>query len=1252
MSAASHTQIDLFIDPSAGTIPGPRALERQKKVPLPDDPARDRIEHDLEASLFVEAAAGAGKTTALVRRLVALIGSGKGTLEGIIAVTFTDKAAGEMKLRLRTAIEEARQGLEDPAARAPYDRAVRQLEAARIGTIHSFCADLLRERPVEAGVDPKFQVLPEEEAGRLLDRAFQDWFEETLADPPEGVRRVLRRPPERVYGGGWRGPRQELRDAAQVLVDHRDFPAAWQRPEGFAHAEAIDRAVAGLRDLAAFDVPGPEPRQWIAKGFRKIARFVERLDLREEDEPRDPDRLEAELRELAGDRKAGWTYSGSGQWYDRARGLRLEDVKARRDEVKAELDAILQACEADLAARLREELRPVVDRYEALKRREGALDFLDLLLRTRDLVVQHDDVRGELQRRFTHFFVDEFQDTDPLQAEILLLLAADDPDERDFRAVRPLPGKLFLVGDPKQSIYSFRRADVRLYEETKRRLAERGTELVRLTTSFRSVPWIQETVNAAFSEGIRPAEDGSQATYVPLERFRDATEGQPAVIALPAPAPYADWGRTVKWRISESYADAVCAFVKWLVEESGWSVTEPGLPHHPVPLRPRHVCILSRRLQSRYEEVMGPYVRGLEARGVPHVLVGGKGFHDREEILALRNALQAIEWPDDPLSVYATLRGPFFAFTDAELLEHRERAGGLHPLRVEEEAAGGSVAEALGVIAELHRARNRRPIAETLTRFLSACRAHAGIAIWPAGEQALANCLRLVDRARSFERDGAPSFRAFVERLEAEAERGEAENAPIVEEGTEGVRIMSVHRSKGLEFAVVILADPTCNATFSDPSSHVDAPRGLWAEKLCGAVPSDVLENRDAEAAREEAEAVRLAYVAATRARDLLVVPALGDGDGLEGWAQYLNPAIYPESEARRAPEPVEYDLPEFGEDTVVERPPRADGRPEDAVKPGLHRSAAGPAVLWWDPATLDLGRREPVGLRQREILAADESGVVSSESVRAHQAWRDRREAARAAGAAAEVRVRTVKARAAEVAAEAPREEPEEVPPERPAEPSPEPPPEVRPEPDVEVEVEVDLDVVPEPEPPEPGPPGRGSEGETDVEVEVVVIPRPEGSAAEERPGGSRFGDLVHRVLAAVELDADAEAVRRMAEAQARVVGASAGEAEGAAAVTLRALTHPLLRRAADRGRAGALRREAPLFAADADGAVTEGVADLAFREEDGAGTGRWTVVDFKTDRAMADEDRALYVEQVRLYARAVSRATGEPARGVLLVI
>jgi ATP-dependent exoDNAse (exonuclease V) beta subunit len=285
------------------------------------------------------------------------------------------------------------------------------------------------------------------------------------------------------------------------------------------------------------------------------------------------------------------------------------------------------------------------------------------------------------------------------------------------------------------------------------------------------------------------------------------------------------------------------------------------------------------------------------------VLVGGRSFHECEEVIALRNALAAIEWPDDELSVFATLRGPFFALNDEALLLFRQevetdgtlRTRRLNPMRpidratIPPETAG--VADALELLRDLHIGRNHRPIAQTIMMLLQAVRAHAGLALWPTGEQALANTQRLIDMARQFERS-ASSFRAFVNKLDLDGEHGEADEAPIVEEGTEGVRLMTVHKAKGLQFPVVILADPTCSAARDDPSRHVDIVRRVWLEPLCGSAPVELLEAAAEEQQREQDEAIRVAYVASTRARDLLVAPVCGD-QAIDGWLTVLDRVLY-----------------------------------------------------------------------------------------------------------------------------------------------------------------------------------------------------------------------------------------------------------------------------------------------------------------------------------------------------------------------
>ncbi len=254
---------------------------------------------------------------------------------------------------------------------------------------------------------------------------------------------------------------------------------------------------------------------------------------------------------------------GSGEY---GGGVSREELVQKRDELIRWVDEFRRRADADLAVQLREEMTGLVDEYTQRKSRLGKLDFVDLLTCTRTLLRDQTAVREYLQNRFTHLFVDEAQDTDPLQAEILLLLASDNPQESNWLKVTPTPGKLFLVGDPKQSIYKFRRADILLYRQIRDSLVERGVGFVSLRKSFRSVPNIQQLVNSAFE--IEMAGE-AHAEWTPLERHREQNEvAHPSVIALPVPRPYKN--RLSKEAVNKSLPDAIAAFIAWLVQESGW----------------------------------------------------------------------------------------------------------------------------------------------------------------------------------------------------------------------------------------------------------------------------------------------------------------------------------------------------------------------------------------------------------------------------------------------------------------------------------------------------------------------------------------------------------------------------------------------------------------------------------------------------------------------------------------------------------
>ena len=1091
---------------------------------------------DLERSWVVEASAGTGKTSALVQRIVEVIAAGT-PVESIVAVTFTHAAAGNMKLRVRHQLEQRAACEEDTLVRQRLGDAARSLDRAFIGTIHAFCAQLLRRRPVEARIDPVFQELAQPDAMRVFGVVFRRWIERRLTTPSPALARALARLAWRAERGEGE-PLDELRKAAWNLAEWRDFDAPWDK-----RPFARDAHMRVLIDSAESVLRIPTRNSYAEKDYRPLKEFLLRVQRAREAGLADADRIESELLRLPGDMR--WVKG-------------RDALAAAWEELKVGIESFRQLADADLAAHLRDELWEVVGLYQEEKNRAGQLDFMDLLLCARQLL-RHDGARADLQRVYQRIFVDEFQDTDPLQAEILLLLAAADPEERDWRKAQPAPGKLYVVGDPKQSVYRFRRADAKLFHRICHGLRGESVGREELSASTRSTRDIQSLVNAAFEHTIE--------NYLALKGGIEGLDTQPSVVALPMPFPYGTRNLS-NVKIDACSPDAVAAFIDWLCRQSGWKVRhrETGTW---VPVLPEHICILFRRFTNYGVDLTQEYVRSLEARGIAHLLVGSKSFHRREEVGTLRTALRAVEWPDDELSVYAVLRGSLFAVSDGTLLDFKNAYRRFHPMMELPEKLDKDFApifEGLELLRELHRVRNYRPLADTVHALLEATRAHAGFAFRKGGERVLANVYRLTDLARSFEvSGGATSFRAFVEYLESEYDGSDTSEAPVLEQEGGGVQLMTVHKAKGLEFPVVILADLTAKLSADRGADRTcDAERQLCAQRLLWCAPWELLDAANEEAKAEEEEALRVAYVAATRARDLLVVATVGGEERPGGWLSPLHEALYPVKEAWRAPGAAP-GCPPFGPSSVLRWP---DDRPEDvSVRPGLHMPRSGThPVVWFDPAVLALNAARGDGVENEQVLQG--SREQGEEGLRRYREWRERRAARIATGSQPSFRTATAETLASGAAAQ--------------------------------------------------------------IAVETISLPVAAG-----RPGGRRFGRLVHDMLQHAEAAADLAA---LAEIWGRRHGA--GEIERAAAVDV---VRAALGHTAMAVPEGARRyRELPVVVRMEDGTLVDGRIDCAWTD----GTS-WTVIDYKTDRRQKRN-----VAQVRVYALALQRATGLPVRGIVLEV
>ena len=400
--------------------------------------------------------------------------------------------------------------------------------------------------------------------------------------------------------------------------------------------------------------------------------------------------------------------------------------------------------------------------------------------------------------------------------------------------------------------------------------------------------------------------------------------------------------------------------------------------------------------------------------------------------------------------------------------------------------------------------------------------------------------------------------------------------------------MMTVHKAKGLEFPVVVLADLTCKLSRADAGRWLDPSRQLCALKIGGWSPMDLLLHDAEEAARDRAEGERLAYVAATRARDLLVVPTIGDGPYEGGWLDPLSDAIYPPEHSRRQPARAP-GCPAFvSKDTVVKRP---DGDPAGprTVAPGAHvftpTSGAAYTVTWWDPRTLHLGVSSPFGLHRDNLIVKDGDMFAVEERLQHYESWRESRRAAIAAAARPTLRVQTATVAAAAAAQQ-----------------------------------------------------GLDAALSETADIRIMALP-----SATQRPRGPRFGTLTHAVLATVPFDAPPASISRTAETHGRMLGATAEEVAAATIVVASVLDHDLMRRVRA---ATNVKRETPVSWIDGEGTLVEGVLDLSF--QDGGVT---TVVDFKTDHELAAGELR-YRAQLHRYVSAVAQATGRPATGILFRI
>jgi len=881
----------------------------------------DLSDFDATTNFVVRAAAGSGKTTALVGRMVALVRTGV-PVDELTAITFTRKAAGEMSARFSRELEDARQSLQEGSVE--HQRVTTALGAVQstfIGTIHAFCSRLLRERPLDAGLPPDFTAgLSDREERRLRDRAWS----EHLRDLYDG-------------DGG------ELEDLAACGIEPRDLSSFFQRLCRFPDldlftdgpseppdmAAAIDTTIERMRDWSSYrpddPVKGPDP---VMRAFDKAERMLRYLDLDAPSEQAEFLSVFADISDTERAKVKTTYWKGDGvnhsSWAKSLRDDLLPDL------IETTVLPVLREWEAYVHRVAVASTAPAVERFRELRRREGLLTFHDLLSLTRDMLRDRPRVRRAVQERYPRLLVDEFQDTDPLQAEILSFLAARNPQETDWRACRPRDGSLFIVGDDKQSIYRFRRADKDVFDAFRQRLdAEPNGEAVDLTKNFRSRAPICRWCNDVFAdlftqEGVADV----QADYVPFNPQRPPGPDGTALRQKPVGDVRGNYGSGIAERDAAQIATFIQAAIRGDADPDFYRNEEGAVFGGDV--RYGDFLILTR-VRSR----LSSYTDALAQHGIPYTVTGSRDMRDTDELKAVVDLLRFALRPDDPLAATAYLKGMLVGVSDTDLYRFRQAGGDFRRLFQAEMTAMDLPEEtAVRMESGVHQVRRVREIVhstrpgagfETVMEEtgLLAGAAHPKR---PSEASRRAGAVMLLLHAVQGWSSQGLGWGDVVEELDLVLQGEEDMDGMTLETGSEdAVRIMNVHQAKGLEAPVVFLADPYTRGSAPAPEHHVrraeddvvvpvvrgegiystitHAPRGWYVDTDASFITE--------EKRRDLAEEHRLLYVAATRAERLLVVSTYPKKAGEGYWG-----ALYPHLTDEIAPE---LELPDSAPDEASE---------------------------------------------------------------------------------------------------------------------------------------------------------------------------------------------------------------------------------------------------------------------------------------------------------------------------------------------
>ena len=857
---------------------------------LADQSARSRALTDHESTLLIQAGAGTGKTSLLAGRVVMLLATGVAPRE-LVAISFTELSASELLARISRFIQELLRGeIPRDIAEALPDgftgeqqrqlaEAEQHLDELTCTTIHGFCQILIRPYPVEADLDPGATVMDEPQAAMAFGTVFQDWLRDRLgetygnddvltelvrADLDKGVRTIEQLADFMRDHRCARALQAELvsDDVAVLPAAIRAFAEWYETTPGEDDTERIIEGLRVLESLYSSQVPTPIP-------FGTLLQFSR-------------PQLGTQLVTKAGTFRA---YKKKGKWVAAAKAAGMSRTDGEHlfaqsldqyDAVATAFQELQRGVASAILSAVADEFEELKERFRNLKRSSALLDFDDLLHMTRELLRASEPVRRALARRYRQILVDEFQDTDPIQAEILFLLAGEGSSNTPWHERRLRPGALFLVADPKQAIYRFRGADVETYLCARSALdTQYPGNVLEVTSNFRSASSIVDYANEHFEAVFQiPGQPGFQPLTATVDSQRHAF---PPVAALDvAVGSTTDRPNAAVLRRSEALAiaDACERLIDGLPIRDGHGAERR--------CRPGDIALLAPTGTDLWI-----YEHELEGRGLPVSTQAGKGLFWRQEVQDLIAVVRVLADRRDTLAFGAFMRGPLVGLTEEELLditlslpqnpEAHERVSYFslrtNPAMVEHVVAR----KVLAILQGLARKAHSTTPAQLMSRAIEELRIRPILKnrhrAMGRAERALANVDLFLELARQYSVRG---IRAFAADLTAQWEERERQAEGRVDADEDAVRLITMHSAKGLEWPVVMPINTATRLRKTEEILH------RWSDdtlhmRILGLDPLGFAEVQAFEQSQAQHERARLWYVALTRARDLLVVPRLPD---------------------------------------------------------------------------------------------------------------------------------------------------------------------------------------------------------------------------------------------------------------------------------------------------------------------------------------------------------------------------------------